>query len=132
MIDTCLVFLTSKHITFTLILTKPFVMKCLLVITCIAYIKQILQHELYYVYKKVILSKHTIHQGMKVYSVQVFWARLSSFSLLCLTGGPLTVSNFNNRIQDSKGLDNKIYTIMKDKETIHARIQTILSEGAQL
>ena len=53
--------------------------------------------------------------------MQFFWARLASFSHLCLISDTLMVSKFHNGIYDSKGQENKIYTTEKDMETFYRR-----------
>ena len=51
------------------------------------------------------------------YSVHIFWARLASFGHLGLIGDPLIVPKFHNGTHDPKGQENKIYTIVKGRET---------------
>ena len=53
--------------------------------------------------------------------VQVFWARLASFEHLGLISDPLIISKFPNESHDPKGQENKIYTIMKGRETFYRR-----------
>ena len=55
------------------------------------------------------------------YCVQTFWARLASFCHLGLISDPLIVSKFHNESHDPKGQENKIYTIVKGKETFYRR-----------
>ena len=50
---------------------------------------------------------------LEVFSVQIFWTRLASFSHLGLISDPLMVSKFHNRIHDSIGHENKAFTIFK-------------------
>ena len=50
-----------------------------------------------------------------------FWARLASFGHLGLISDPLIISKFPNETHDPKGQDNKIYTIVKDRETVYRR-----------
>ena len=54
-------------------------------------------------------------------SVHIFWARLASFGHLGLISDPLIVSKFHNETQDPKGQENKIYTIVKGRETFYRR-----------
>ena len=53
--------------------------------------------------------------------MQVFWARLASFGHLGLTSDPLIISKFSNESHDPKGQENKIYTIVKGRETFFRR-----------
>ena len=53
--------------------------------------------------------------------MQVFWARLASFSHLGLISDPLIISKFPNKTHDPKGQENKIYTIVKDRDTFYRR-----------
>ena len=50
---------------------------------------------------------------------QVFWVRLACFGLLGLISDPQISSKLQNGISDPKGLENKIYTIMKDMKTFY-------------
>ena len=45
--------------------------------------------------------------------VHIFWARLASYPLIVLT--------FHDETHDPKGQENKIYTIVKDRETFYRR-----------
>ena len=54
-------------------------------------------------------------------SVHIFWARLASFGHLGLIGDPLIILKFHNELHDQKGQENKIYTIVKCRETIYRR-----------
>ena len=45
------------------------------------------------------------------------WAGLASFDHLGLISDPLIVSKFHNETHDPKGKENKIYTIVKGRET---------------
>ena len=49
------------------------------------------------------------------------WARLASFCHLGFISDPLIVSKFHNEPHDPKGLENKIYTIAKGRETFYRR-----------
>ena len=61
---------------------------------------------------------------LKVCSVQVFWARLASFGPLGTISDPLKVSKFHNGVQDTKGQENKIYTIVKGRRCFTAAFQS--------
>ena len=78
-------------------------------------------------YKRVILWKQGIHQRTENSSVQNFWARLASFGQLGLISDAQIFSKFHNRINDPKGLDNKVYTMMKDREILRDRTVSITS-----
>ena len=54
-------------------------------------------------------------------SVHIFWARLASFGHLGLISDPQIVSKFYNETHDSNGQENKIYTILKGRETFYRR-----------
>ena len=54
-------------------------------------------------------------------SVHISWARLASFCHLGVISDPLIVSKFHNEIHDPKGQENKIYTIVKGRETFYRR-----------
>ena len=51
----------------------------------------------------------------------ISWARLASFCHLGEISGPLIVSKFHNETHDPKGQENKIYTIVKGRETFYCR-----------
>ena len=53
--------------------------------------------------------------------MQVFCARLVSFGNVGLISDPLIISMFSNESHDPKGQENKIYTIVKDRETFYRR-----------
>ena len=53
-------------------------------------------------------------------SVHISWARLASFCHLGVISDPLIVSKFHNETHDPKGQENKIYTIVKGRETFNA------------
>ena len=53
--------------------------------------------------------------------MHISWARLASFCHLGFISDPLVVSKFHNETHDPKGLENKIYTIVKDRETFYRR-----------
>ena len=48
-------------------------------------------------------------------------ARLASFRYLGFISDPLIVSKFHNETHDPKGQENKIYTIVKGRETFYRR-----------
>ena len=50
---------------------------------------------------------------------RVFWDRLASFGPLGLISDPQISSKFQNGINDPKGLENKIYAMMKGRETFY-------------
>ena len=52
-------------------------------------------------------------------SVQVFWARLASFGQCRLISDPQISSKLQHRINDPKGLENKICTMMKARENFY-------------
>ena len=70
---------------------------------------------------KCILWKQRMHQRTETKSVHIFWARLASFCHLGFISDPLIVSKFHNETHDPKGQENKIYTIVKDRETFYRR-----------
>ena len=49
------------------------------------------------------------------------WARLASFYYLGVISDPLIVSKINNETDDPKGQENKIYSIVKGRETFYRR-----------
>ena len=57
--------------------------------------------------------------------MHISWARLASFCHLGFISDPLIVSKFHNETHDPKGQENKIYTIVKGRETFYRR-HTIL------
>ena len=59
-----------------------------------------------------------MHQGTEK-SVHIFLARQASFGHLGLISDHLIVSEFHNKTNDSKGQENKIYTIVKGRETLY-------------
>ena len=54
-------------------------------------------------------------------SVHISWARLASFCHLGVISDPLIVSKFHNETHDPKGQENKIYSIVKGRETFYRR-----------
>ena len=55
-------------------------------------------------------------------------ARLASFCHIGFISDPLIVSNFHNETHDPKGQENKIYTIVKGRETSYQPIQQLLGK----
>ena len=53
--------------------------------------------------------------------MHIFWTRLANFGHLGLISDPLVVSKFHNETHDPKGQENKIYTIVKGRETFYRR-----------
>ena len=53
--------------------------------------------------------------------MHISWARLASFCHLGFISDPLIVSKFHNETHDRKGHENKIYTIVKGRETFYHR-----------
>ena len=53
--------------------------------------------------------------------MHISWARLASFCHLSFISDPLRVSKIHNETQDSKGQENKIYTLVKGRETFYSR-----------
>ena len=53
--------------------------------------------------------------------MHISWARLASFCHLGVISDPLIVSKFHNETHDPKGQENKIYTIVKGRETFYRR-----------
>ena len=57
-----------------------------------------------------------MHQRTETRGV-IFWAILASFWHLGFISDPLIVSKFDNETDDRKGQENKLYTIVKGRET---------------
>ena len=53
--------------------------------------------------------------------MQIILARLASFGYLGLISDPLIVFKFHNETHDPKGQENKVYTIVKGRETFYHR-----------
>ena len=53
--------------------------------------------------------------------MHISWARLASFYHLVFISDPLIGSKFHNETHDPKGQENKIYTIVKGRETFYRR-----------
>ena len=76
--------------------------------------------EVKYVLKRVSFGSKTAPKNRN-WSVHISWARLASFCHLGFTSDPLIVSKFHNETHDPKGQKNKIYTIVKGRETFNRR-----------
>ena len=68
-------------------------------------------------YKRVILLKQGLHK--RIENCRVFYVRQASFGQLGLISDPQISSKLQNGINDPKGLENKLYTIMKGRETFY-------------
>ena len=53
--------------------------------------------------------------------MHISWARLASFCQLDPTSDPATAQKLHNETHDPKGQENKIYTIVKGRETFYRR-----------
>ena len=53
--------------------------------------------------------------------MHISWARLASFCQLGFISDPLVVSKFHNETHDHIGQENKIFTIVKGRETFYRR-----------
>ena len=71
----------------------------------------------YVLQKDYPLEARITPKNWKLLSVQVFRVRLVNFGKLGLISDPQISSKLQNRINDPKGLENKIYTVMKGRET---------------
>ena len=70
-------------------------------------------------YKRVILWKQGLHQRTKnCRAYRFFWARLASFGQFGLISDPHIPPKLQNGTNDPKGLENKIYTMIKGRETL--------------
>ena len=67
--------------------------------------------------KELFFGSKGYTKELKLSNVQVFSARLACFGQLGLISDPQISSKLQNRINDPKGLENKIYTMMKGRET---------------
>ena len=74
-----------------------------------------------YVLKNVILWKQRMHKRTETRVLLIFWARLASLGHLGHISDPLIVSKLHNETHDPKGHENKIYTIVKGRETFYHR-----------
>ena len=73
-----------------------------------------------YVLKTVSFGSKDCTKELKL-ECAYFLARLASFCHLGLTSDPLIVPKFHNETHDPKGQENKIYTIVKGRETLYRR-----------
>ena len=62
-----------------------------------------------------------MHQRTETIVCIFFRARPASFCHLGFISDPLIVSKFHNETHDPKGQENKIYTIVKGRETFYRR-----------
>ena len=75
----------------------------------------------YVLNKDYPLEARSTPKNRKLSSAKVFWARLPSrFGQLGLISDPQISSRLQNKINDPKGLENKIYTITKGRETFYS------------
>ena len=58
--------------------------------------------------------------------------RLASFGHLGLISDPLIRSKFHNETHDSKGQENKIYTIVTGKETFYRRHTVLITSCSEV
>ena len=66
-------------------------------------------------HKRLSFESKDCTKELKLSSVLVFWARLLSFGQLGLISEPQISSKLQNGINDPKGLENKIYSMMKGR-----------------
>ena len=71
--------------------------------------------------KRLSFGSKECTEELKLECPSFLWARLASFGHLCLISDPLIISKFSNESHDPKGQGNKIYTIVKGRETFHRR-----------
>ena len=76
--------------------------------------------EVKYVLTRVSLGSKDCTKKMKLESAY-FMGQTSKFLPISFISDPLIVSNFHNETHDPKGQENKIYTIMKGRETLYRR-----------
>ena len=76
--------------------------------------------EVKYVLKKVSFRSKECTKELKL-ECAYFLGRLASFGQLGLISDPLIVSKFHNETHDPKGQENKIYAIVKGRETFYRR-----------
>ena len=76
--------------------------------------------EVKYVLNRVSFGSKDCTKELKL-EYAYFWARLASFCHLGFISDPLIVSKFDNETYDPKGQENKIYTIVKGRETFYRR-----------
>ena len=71
--------------------------------------------------KRLSFGRKECTEELKLECPSFFWARLASFGHLCLISDTLIISKFINESHDPKGQGNKIYTIVKGRETFYRR-----------
>ena len=77
--------------------------------------------EVKYVLKRVSFGSKDCTKELKLECAFFSWARLASFCHLGFISNHLIVSKFHNETHDPKGQENKIYTIVKGRETFYRR-----------
>ena len=75
--------------------------------------------EVKYVLKRVPFGSKDCTKELELECVYISWARLASFCHLGFISDSLIVSKFHNETDDLKGQENKIYTIVKGRETFY-------------
>ena len=76
--------------------------------------------EVKYVLKRVSLGSKGCTKELKL-ECAYFLDQIASFCHLGVISDPLIVSKFHNETHDPKGQENKMYTIVKDRETFYRR-----------
>ena len=71
------------------------------------------------VLKRVSFGSKDCTKELKLECAYIPWARLASFCQLGFIIDTLIVSKFCNETHDPKGQENKIYTIVKGRETFY-------------
>ena len=64
--------------------------------------------------------------------MQIILAWLASFGHLGLISDPLIVFKFHNETHDPKGQENKIYTIVKGRETFYHRHKVLITNCSEV
>ena len=77
--------------------------------------------EVKYVLKRVSFGGKDCTKQLKLECAYISWARLASFCHLGVISDPLIVTKFHNETHDPKEQENKIYTILKGRETFYRR-----------
>ena len=80
----------------------------------------ILKKHLKYVLKRVSFGSRECTIELKL-ECAYFLGQTSSFCHLGFISDPLIISKFHNETHDPKGQENKIYTIVKGRETFYRR-----------
>ena len=73
-----------------------------------------------------------MHQRTETRVCKFVWARLASFGHLGLISDPLIVSKFHNETHDLKGQENKIYTIVKNREKFYRHHTAVVKSNTFL